>query len=534
MINGLIAGRYRIERPIGEGGMSRVFRAIDQRLDRAVAVKVLRDELAGDPEVAASFDREARTAASLSHPSIIAIYDVGQQAGQSFIVMELVDGQPLRQYIDSDAPFEPRDVLTILDQLCDALDYAHAQGVVHRDLKPENILITEQGRVKIGDFGIARNIDAATLTAAGTVMGSAYYISPEQAQGQPATPRSDIYAAGVIAYEMVTGLRPFSGDSALAVAMQHVEADPATPSRLNPRLSERVDAAVLKAMAKHPYLRFGTAMELADAVAAAFQPAPASPVAPVAPPAPPAVDPLAATVAMPTVRSFAAGGLSLPMAAAGPTLMRTGSLARSRGGGAYTGLIVGVLGLLAVLLAFVVGAQVLRSLPSLPNIAPPSVPVRPDSPNRGPSAGGVAGPFSTSTATVTPTFTMTPTGSTTPEDQGTGTPTETETPSGSTTPTVTETPMDTPTAPPTWTPTPRATTPPPTATPPPGSVIVPSVVGMTEQQAQDTIKSSGLASTFPNYQQQYNSQPVGHVLSQQPAAGTVAAKGTTVYIAVRR
>ncbi|HLQ33792.1 MAG TPA: protein kinase, partial [Chloroflexota bacterium] len=205
MINGVVAGRYRIERLLGEGGMSRVYQATDLRLDRAVALKVLREQFAADAEFVERFAHEARTAASLSHPNVVNVFDVGQDGEQSFIVMELVEGRPLREYIDSDAPFEPRDVVTVLDQLCDALDYAHGRGVVHRDLKPENVLLTPQGRVKIGDFGIARSVSAETLTAAGTVLGSAYYISPEQAQGQPATARSDIYAAGVMAYEMLTG-----------------------------------------------------------------------------------------------------------------------------------------------------------------------------------------------------------------------------------------------------------------------------------------------------------------------------------------
>ena len=518
MINGVFAGRYRIDQLLGEGGTARVYRAIDLRLDRPVAVKVPRDQFAADVEFVERFDREARTAASLSHPNIISIFDVGQDGDRSFIVMELVDGKPLRSYIDSDAPFEPRDVTTILDQLCDALDYAHDQGVVHRDLKPENVLITAQGLVKIGDFGIARGISAATLTAAGTVMGSAYYISPEQAQGQPATPRSDVYAAGVIAYEMLTGLRPFSGDTALAVAMQHVEADPATPSRLNPRLSARIDEAVLKALAKHPYLRYGSAMDLADAVAAASQPAPAPPAGR------PAMDPLAATVAMPVVRAAAAGAMAMPLAA-GPALLRTGGR-HSRGGSAWTGLIVGLLGLVFVLLAFLAGAQALRSLPVLPSIVPSAPSGRPASPNRGPSAGGVAVPGSTSTAT--------------PRASGSATVTETttETPTITLTPTTTETPEVTPTAPPTWTPAPAVPTatpqPPATATVPPNMAIVPSLVGLTEEQAQQAIKNAGLATSFPNYQTQFTSQPIGRVLSQQPVAGTVANKGTPVLIAVRR
>src|SRR5712692_599560 len=489
--------------------MSRVYQATDLRLDRDAALKVLREQFAADAEFVERFAHEARTAASLSHPNVVNVFDVGQDGEQSFIVMELVEGRPLREYIDSDAPFEPRDVVTVLDQLCDALDYAHGRGVVHRDLKPENVLLTPQGRVKIGDFGIARSVSAETLTAAGTVLGSAYYISPEQVQGQPATPRSDIYAAGVMAYEMLTGHRPFAGDTAVGVAIQHVEAAPSAPSHFNRALSVAMDAALLKALAKQPAQRYATAMQLADAVVEAAQPAKA-----VAAPAA-AMEPLVATMAIPVLPR--AGAMALPMAAS-PTLLRTGA-GRRRHNGAWTGLIVGALGLLFVLLAFMAGTQALRSLPALPNFARPSTPARSILASPGaPSAGGAAVPVASSTAG--PTSTSTPT------------PPITETPT--LTPTTTETPEATPTPPPTWTPTPRSTPTPKTSpTPPAGMVVVPSLVGLTEQEAQQAIKDAGLSTTYVNYQP-FPYQPPGRVLSQTPAAGTVVSKGTTVYIAVRR
>ncbi len=539
MINGLVAGRYRIERLIGEGGMSRVYQALDQRLNRSVALKVLREQFASDHELAERFAREAQTAASLSHPNIISIFDVVQEGDVAAIVMELVDGRPLREYIDADAPFELHDVVTVLDQLCDALDYAHSHGVVHRDLKPENVIVTPQGRVKIGDFGIARSVNTATLTAEGTVLGSAYYLSPEQAQGQAASNRSDIYSAGVMAYEMLTGLRPFSGDTALSVAMQHVEAEPAAPSRLTAGVPPAVDGVLLKALAKFPYQRYATAMELADALAAVGQ-QPAAPPLPNRSAAPAMAvplagkDPLVATIAMPPV---APGGraMAVPMPA-GPAPFRTGAARQGRGG-AWTGLIVGALGLLFVLLAFMAGAQVLHNLPSIPSFAPPSAPARLTSPSGGPSSNPAAA-ARTSTPTATPRVSATSAASGTPTETETvtGSPTVTETASVSATPTVTLTVPATPTAPPTWTPTPRVVnTPVPTATPapPPGSVLVPSVVGLTEEQAQQAIKNAGLTTTYPNYQT-FTSQPAGHVLSQQPPAGTAVPKGTTVYIAVRR
>jgi serine/threonine-protein kinase len=511
VINGVVAGRYRIERLIGEGGMSRVYEATDLRLQRLVALKVLREQYAADPELAARFEREAHTAASLSHPNIISVFDVGQAGELPFIVMELVDGHPLREYVETDAPFELTDVVIVMDQLCDALDAAHAQGVIHRDLKPENVLVTDQGRVKIGDFGIARTLNASSLTSPGEVLGSAYYISPEQARGEPATARSDVYAAGVIAYEMLVGLRPFTGDTALAVATQHLEADPPTPSRLNPRLPRGMDAVLLRALAKHPYLRYPTAMALADAIAGTAQPASAPDRDRRAP------DPLAATMPMQVLPG--SGAMAMAMAPA-PSVLRPG-VAR-RGSSGWTGLIVGVLGLVFVLLAFMAGAQAFHSLPSLPAIVPPS-------PNRGlpgltlnsPSASGFA-----VVGTVTPT-----------PSSGTPSVTPTITETETVTPTVTETPVDTPTAAPTWTPTPRVPTSTPTPrvspTPPPNQAYVPSLVGLTEDEAQNAIKAAGLATTYVNYQA-FTSQPVGRVLSQQPPAGTLVQKGTTVYIAVRR
>lgn len=514
MIDTEIAGRYRVERLLGEGATSRVYAAQDLRLGRTVAVKVLREEFAGDREFAERFTREARTAASLSHPNIINIFDVGREGDLTFIVMELVEGRPLRSYIESDAPFDLKDASVVLDQLCEALDYAHAHGVIHRDLKPENVLLTEQGRVKIGDFGIARSLSAATLTAAGMVMGSARYISPEQAQGRAASGASDIYSAGVLAYEMLTGLPPFMGESPVAIALQHVEAAPLPPSRANPRLPMAMNAVLLKALAKDPRQRFVTAMQLADAVAAAGQPVPVAATA----------QPLNRTVAMPAIR---AGSGAMAMAAeASPALFRQNETPRKRSS-AWTALLVGILGLAFVFLAFMAGVQALRNMPALPNIAPPATPVRGGLPNSpgGQARGGLADP-----ATSTPTSTPTPGVSGTPTATPTG---ATETPTVLTSPTATDTPeAPTPTPPPTWTPGP----PPPSATPapPPGEVAVPAVVGMTEQEGQQTIKNAGLGTTFPNYQTQFTSQPSGHILSQQPSAGAFVPKGSTVYIAVRR
>jgi len=527
VIDSVVAGRYRIDRLEGEGATSRVYVATDTRLGRTVALKVLRDELAGDGEFAERFMREARTAASLSHPNIINIFDVGRDGDLTFIVMELVEGRPLREYIDTDAPFDLSDTITILDQLCDAMDYAHGRGVIHRDLKPENVLVTLEGRVKIGDFGLARGVNAATLTAVGTVLGSVRYLSPEQAQGRPASAASDVYSAGILAYEMLTGLPPFDGATPVAVALQHIEAAPLPPTRANPRLPAALDTVLLKALAKDPRQRYQSAMELANAVATATEPAPVVPAA-----AMPARDPLAATLAMPVIRPGAGVGAVAVPAAATPTIFRAATLPHGSRRNGWTALLVGVMGLAFVILAFMAGAQVLHSLPALPSIVPPSAAGRAALPPTSPGAVSVA---AASTPTATPTASPTVTRTATPTVSGsvTVTPTASDTPETTPTPFATDIPLSpSPTPPPTWTPAP----PPPTATPapPPGMVAVPNVVGMIEQDGQQAIKNAGLATTFPNYQSGYTSQPAGHILSQQPAPGAIVAKGTTVYIAVRR
>ncbi len=482
MIDAVLAGRYRIQRLLGEGGMARVFEAEDLRLGRLVAIKVLRERFEHDAEVAERFIREARTAASLSHPNIISIFDAGQDGARAYIVMELVDGRSLREYIDSDAPFELSDVITVLDQLCEGLEYAHSRGVVHRDLKPENVLLTAQGKVKIGDFGIARSASGATLTAEGMVLGSPRYLSPEQALGKPADARSDIYAAGVMAYEMLAGRPPFSGDTAVGIALQHVEAKPPAASTFNPRISRALDAVLLKAMAKNPRDRYGTAMQLADAIAAIGQGQSSAPA-----------DALSRTVAMPVIRPTASGAMAFPAAAPTPML---GALRRNKTGrraSGWIGPLVGVLGVIFVTLSFFAGQQVLRNLPALPSIRPPA------SGNRLSSGAGGGQPSLPGVAQRSPS----PTPALSPTAFGS----DTDTPTPTVTGTVTDTPTDTPV--PTLTPTRRATLPPATATPtprppatatpvpraptpPPNQVVVPNVVGMLESDAQRTIRDAGL------------------------------------------
>lgn len=261
----IINGRYRVERKIGEGGMAIVYQGHDMLLARDVAIKTPRPQFANDSAFRARFAREARASASLSHPNIIDVYDVGEEQGQPYIVMELVTGQTLKEIIAAEAPFHPADVAELLRQVGGALDYAHKRGYVHRDVKPGNILIDEHRRARVVDFGIARGLADVTLTDPGG-LGTANYVSPEQASGLMATPASDIYSAGIMAFEMLTGEVPFQGTSPLAVAMQQLHDQPPPPSSLQPSLSAATDAVILRALDKDPTRRWPTVTALADAL----------------------------------------------------------------------------------------------------------------------------------------------------------------------------------------------------------------------------------------------------------------------------
>ena len=259
-------GRYRIDRRVGDGGMAVVYRGQDLLLGREVAVKVLRSQYAADPGFRARFEREARAAAGFRHPNIIQIYDVGEDQGTPWFVMEYVEGPTLKQVIDDEAPFHPDDVAALLRQLGAALDFAHERGYVHRDVKPQNVLVDADGHAKVVDFGIAKGLGDSDLTATGTGLGTVHYISPEQASGLMATPSSDVYSAGVVAFEMLTGRLPFESDTPVGVAVRHVNEDPPPPSAFLPSVPPAVDAIVLRALAKDPTQRFPSAGALAQAM----------------------------------------------------------------------------------------------------------------------------------------------------------------------------------------------------------------------------------------------------------------------------
>jgi eukaryotic-like serine/threonine-protein kinase len=257
--------RYDVGRPLGSGGMGEVFLARDRVLGRDVALKVLRKQFAGDEEFAERFKREAMSAASLSHPNIVQVYDRGEtEEGSSYIAMEYVPGGTLKERISGEGPLVAADAAALGAQVAEALGAAHERGMVHRDIKPQNVLLTATGRAKVADFGIARAGSSATISRTGSVMGTAGYMSPEQALGKPATPKSDLYSLGVVLYEALTGELPFTADNPIAVSMKHVNEPLRPPKELDPSIPDGMNALVTKLLAKDPEDRYADADELAN------------------------------------------------------------------------------------------------------------------------------------------------------------------------------------------------------------------------------------------------------------------------------
>jgi serine/threonine protein kinase len=257
----LIQERYVLVEQIGRGGMAEVLRARDQRLDRLVAIKFLARELSEDPAGLVRFFSEAQSVARIQHAHVVTVLDFGRHDDHPYLVMEFVGGRTLSDLTGE--PMPPERAIEILGAISAAAGAAHALGIIHRDIKPGNVLLSEDGFPKLADFGIASSYAAETLTATGMAIGSPYYISPEQASGETVTARSDVYSLGVVAFELLTGVKPFDADNVTAVAIAHVEQEPARPSTIVPELGSRIDAVVLKCLAKNPDDRFVDGNELA-------------------------------------------------------------------------------------------------------------------------------------------------------------------------------------------------------------------------------------------------------------------------------
>jgi serine/threonine-protein kinase len=540
----VLNGRYRLGPKIGDGGMALVYRGQDLRLGRTVAIKVLREQWAVDPSFVARFDREAQAVAALNHPNIIGIFDVGTDFDEDgserpFFVMEYIDGPNLKEWIRAHAPLPVDEAVAIAMQMLAGLGYAHARALVHRDVKPQNIMLSQDGTVKVTDFGIAKGLGDATLTDAGTGLGTVHYISPEQARGEPASPASDLYAVGVVLYEMLTGQLPFSGDTQIGVAMQHVHNRPTPPNQLNPEIPAPLSALVLRALAKEPNARFLSARMMAQSLAdwPSFREQPARAAATVQGRAPiaagrTAVLPNRAVAANPLGRAprrheapTVADRQRPTQAAARRPAVPPPPVTRRRndGLGCATWLAgAAVLGLLIAVL--VVGYRLSpfgasAAEPTQPRVAvvPPGVTETPATPTSEPATA-------TLSATVTP-FTL-PAAPATPTTRPSATLTATTPP---TRPPASPTlaPTEAPTEPPTATPRPS-----PTGTPTAVTAAVPNLIGRTLSQAQAAGREAGFV--VEQVEARYSDQPAGTVIEQRPAAGTRAAKGATIGVVLSR
>lgn len=258
MIGKRISGRYKVLEMIGGGGMANVYLAHDMILDRDVAVKMLRLDYVNDDEFIRRFHREAQSATSLAHPNIVNIYDVGEEGDIYYIVMEYVEGDTLKQYIHKHSPIPVETVLFIMKQITSAISHAHQNHIIHRDIKPHNILIDKHGNVKVTDFGIAMALSATSITQTNSVLGSVHYLSPEQARGGMANKKSDIYSLGIVMFELLTGRLPFSGESAISIALKHLQSETPSVRRWNNDVPQSVENIVLKATAKDPFYRYNS------------------------------------------------------------------------------------------------------------------------------------------------------------------------------------------------------------------------------------------------------------------------------------
>src|SRR5215472_17516635 len=265
----VLGDRYEMQEPIGRGGMATIYRAVDLRMGRVVAAKILREVYSTDPKFVTRFQREARAASALAHPNIVQVFDYGQSGENYYIVMEFVDGSDLRRYLKKTGPLSNERVVEIAHDVALGLGAAHRLGIVHRDVKPQNIMLNDQGLVKLTDFGIAsmyKDAEAERLTTTGMTLGTVQYYAPEQAQGEIVSPAADVYALGIVMYEMLTGRTPFDGDTPVTVAMRHIQDLPEPPSAYNPRITPGLERIILRCLEKDPRDRYRDGDALAYAL----------------------------------------------------------------------------------------------------------------------------------------------------------------------------------------------------------------------------------------------------------------------------
>lgn len=258
----IFGNRYKIIDKLGSGGMAEVYRAEDTILNRIVAIKVLHSQFATQRDFVERLRREAQSAANLNHPNIVSIHDWGSEENNYFIVMEYIEGKTLKEIIEAEAPLAPERAINIAIKVCSALEFAHKREIIHRDVKPQNIVITPEGEIKVTDFGIARAGAATPMTQTGSIMGTAQYISPEQAQGRIVQRTSDIYSLGVVLYEMLTGRPPFSGENPVSIAFKQVHEQPISPRKINPDIPESLERVILRSLAKNPVDRYQSALQV--------------------------------------------------------------------------------------------------------------------------------------------------------------------------------------------------------------------------------------------------------------------------------
>ena len=260
----IFGGRYEVLERLGAGGMAIVYKAKDLLLNRVVTIKVLREQFVTDEDFIRRFRREAQSAASLSHPNIVSVYDVGKDGDTEYIVMEYVEGRNLKEIIREYAPLSTDQSINLGRQITEAIQNAHEHHIIHRDIKPHNILVTTDGHAKVTDFGIARAVSSATVTHTGDIVGSVHYLSPEQAKGLPSNEQSDIYSLGIVLYELITGKVPYDGETPIAIALKHLQEQPVLPSKINPRIDKEFEAVIMRAIAKSPEKRYLSAKDLLE------------------------------------------------------------------------------------------------------------------------------------------------------------------------------------------------------------------------------------------------------------------------------